>query len=85
MPDIYCIHCGEPWDHDELHQQVLPYERAGENFAQYGCGAMNLEPYEQPENCKREVFDQEAADAMKVFVELSEHPGDWAADMDMVR
>ena len=50
MPDIHCKFCGEPWDHDELHDmptpkslakngEPLPYDEAKVLFSKLGCGA----------------------------------------------
>lgn len=51
--DIRCRHCGEPWDHDELHglatpdepgrdldyeQRRIPYDEANALFRELGCG-----------------------------------------------
>ena len=37
MPDIYCPVCGEPWDHDELHDTGIPYAEASKRFRRVGC------------------------------------------------
>ena len=40
MPDIYCRHCGEPWDMDELHDMDShDYKAATERFRNLGCNA----------------------------------------------
>ena len=40
--DIHCRHCGEPWDHDELHDmEGHTYKQASVAFAKYGCGAFH--------------------------------------------
>lgn len=43
--DIYCRFCGEPWDHDELHdmsdwiEQDITYKQAAKRFRELGCNA----------------------------------------------
>ena len=40
--DIHCRYCGEPWDHDELHEiEGHTYKQAAVAFRSYGCGAFN--------------------------------------------
>ena len=45
MPDIYCGHCGEPWEMDTLHDVVSEgnatnYRDAAHKFTKFGCGIM---------------------------------------------
>ncbi|MPZ50845.1 MAG: hypothetical protein GEU75_16360 [Dehalococcoidia bacterium] len=36
--DIYCPVCGEPWDHNELHDvEGVRFEEARRRFASEGC------------------------------------------------
>ncbi len=35
--DIICPICGEPWEHDMLHESGLPYEEAWKWFRRVGC------------------------------------------------
>ena len=36
--DIYCPHCGEPWDNDELHDVPgYSYQEAARSFRIVGC------------------------------------------------
>jgi hypothetical protein len=55
--DIYCRHCGEPWDLMELHdmagpdgdyENLLPFDDARKLFYKHGCGAFQLHP---PQDC----------------------------------
>ena len=43
--DMYCRKCGEPWDHDELHEvaaeQEITYERARDAFLSNGCAVFS--------------------------------------------
>ncbi len=55
--DIYCKHCGEPWDQSELHdmadatgdyEKPLAYDDARDLFYAHGCGAFQNHP---PTDC----------------------------------
>ena len=41
--DIHCRYCGEPWDHDELHDMEswtghdMSYRQAAKRFKELGC------------------------------------------------
>lgn len=79
--DIYCRHCGEPWDIYELHDMVdaddivLTFRAAAEQFSKYGCGAFTI--LETPRPCSHAVVDQHAADTAKVMQDMSPHPDEW--------
>jgi len=89
MPDIYCSHCGEPWDIYELHDMpqasndplnpiILSFKKAQNAFAKFGCGAFDTGfGMRQMKTCTNAVYDDDAA--MRAFVnqELSEHADDW--------
>ena len=81
MPDIYCSHCGEPTDMDELHDMrnsngdKLPYQIASNHFAKFGCGAFNI--FSPPSKCTNAVYDENAALRAFVNQELSEYADDW--------
>lgn len=53
--DIYCSKCGEPWDHDELHEIAsyndVTYAETARDFRRNGCAALggtcNKVPNEQ--------------------------------------
>jgi hypothetical protein len=42
--DIYCSHCGEPWDNDSLHDEAeasgRSYTEVARNFRIDGCPAL---------------------------------------------
>ena len=47
--DMYCKHCGEPWEIDTLHDVVgegaaRNYQQAARLFAKLGCGIMMVPP-----------------------------------------
>lgn len=74
--DIYCPKCGEPWDHDELHYVgETTYAIASADFAARGCAVFGAE-------CNTEHPDNAAALCAQAAMELSDHAGDWASDMD---
>jgi hypothetical protein len=79
MPDIYCGHCGEPWEMDTLHDVVSEgnatnYRDAAHKFTRYGCGIMM---YPTAGTCTNPVVDQYAADRARVNHIMSPHPDEW--------
>lgn len=49
--DIHCRFCGEPWDHDTLHE-FDDYPRRSELFRKLGCPALQFEDSEMTDdNC----------------------------------
>jgi len=45
--DIICPKCGEPWEHDMLHEAGLPYEEAWRRFKREGCAVFGSRCNEQ--------------------------------------
>jgi len=80
--DIYCKHCGEPWDHDELHDMYdaddnkLSYAEAGRQFAKLGCGAFTI--LSTPKKCTNTMVDPDAAERAGIMQEITEYPEEWA-------
>ena len=81
--DIHCRFCGEPWDHDELHNMrdflalgpVISYTEAGTNFRKYGCGAFERFGVEK---CSNNVCDPIAAEAAAWSHNVFEYPEEWS-------
>ena len=79
--DIHCKHCGEPWDHDELHEvydaddNKVSYTKAGQLFAEYGCGAFT---FNGPKKCTNAMVDPERAERAGMMQEITEYPEEWA-------
>ena len=49
--DIHCRFCGEPWDHDTLHE-FDDYPRRSELFRKLGCPALKYQDSEMTDdNC----------------------------------
>ena len=49
--DIHCRYCGEPWDHDTLHE-FDDYPRRSELFRKLGCPALKYKDSEMTDdNC----------------------------------
>ena len=82
MFDIYCPHCGEPWDQDYLHTpgdlggpENLTYSQAAASFKRLGCGLFrfggsaqcNAAPVESPERLAM----------IRAGMDLSPHPDEW--------
>ncbi len=76
--DIYCRHCGEPWEIETLHD-FDDYKKRAKLFARLGCNAL-YDDGDNPKPCTREVVDPDAAQGSAVLQELSEHPDDWLWD-----
>jgi|TARA_B100001245_G_scaffold228922_1_gene206734 hypothetical protein len=80
--DIYCRFCGEPWDHDSLHEmgewidKEITYQEAGRQFSALGCGAFES-GYIPPRKCNHDVVDQAKASMSSAMIIVSEHPEDW--------
>lgn len=79
--DIYCKHCGEPWDIYELHEvyvggfngtKKVPYKRAVELFKELGCGA-----FQTGQKCNNPVVNKEIAVHAAFMQENLEHPDEW--------
>ena len=74
MTDIHCQHCGEPWDHDYLHEvddHGMDYKMAGRSFAINGCG------FRDNVRCTSQVVDANAALDSGIAMTLSPHPEEW--------
>ena len=45
MSDMYCVHCGDPWESyfvlTEMREELGGYKSALEKFKTYGCGMFN--------------------------------------------
>ena len=88
MPDIYCPHCGEPWDLYELHdvpsvsphigKGVLTFNQAAKMFPLYGCGLWSGR-FDGGifKECKHAMVDPDRAEHAKVMHTLSPFPDDW--------
>ena len=81
--DINCPRCGEPWDHDCLHEAAAEfdttYDKIKTAFRTIGCSAIEYGPDAGP-TC--EVVNNNTTAAMFAAMELSDHADDWASDMD---
>ncbi len=80
--DIYCKHCGEPWDMAELHEvyvggfngtKRVPYGQAVELFKDLGCGA-----FQTGKTCSNAMVDPDRAEQAAVMQDLLEHPDEWS-------
>ena len=84
--DIHCRHCGEPWDHDELHSGMdheritdkLTYEQASKLFAKYGCGAFEAIHWGYDARmCDHAMVDAEKAARAELSQSIFEHAEEW--------
>lgn len=84
--DIYCVHCGESCDIEELHdmpdpsdsRRDLTFSKAKQRFALLGCAAFGS----GIEKCDSPMFDSRKTLQMEAAMILSDHVDDWAADCD---
>jgi len=93
MPDIYCSHCGEPWDIAELHEvstvspeytssvlgtHTLSFSQAARLFPAMGCGLWTDRMYGGPiEPCRAKCVNADAATRAKRLHEAFNHPDEW--------
>ena len=79
--DIYCKHCGEPWDVYELHEvydendNLLSHDKASKAFSKLGCGAFVYDM--QFQKCNAKIVDSDRAEMAKILQEVSPHADDW--------
>jgi hypothetical protein len=78
--DIHCRHCGEPWDHDELHEiEGHTYKQAAGAFKKYGCGAFVVK-----ETCRNEpIYPPEMLELIAVSQDMSPYPDEWESPEDI--
>ena len=88
MFDLYCAHCGEPWEHDMLHDvEGMDYMQAAGAFQVQGCTVFQILRQRiqgKGSVCKAErvVSDDELA-GINAAHEMSDYPEEW--DYDMAR
>ena len=80
MPDVFCKHCGEPWDAwgivndmwDDETGDTVPAKEAQRRFAENGCGA-----FDGNTKCSHAMVDEDRAASAAVKQEFSEHIDEW--------
>jgi len=80
--DIFCRYCGEPWDHDTLHE-FGDYKKRAKLFAQLGCNALMNEG-ELSHACDLEPVNSDVALASATLQDDSPFPDDWLGAEDLV-
>ncbi len=76
--DIYCRHCGEPWEIETLHD-FGDYPKRAKLFAKLGCNALYNDG-DNPNPCDRPVVDPDAAQGSAVLQDASDYPDEWLWD-----
>lgn len=74
MTDINCQYCGEPWDHDCLHDaddHGMTYKMAVKSFAINGCG------FRENIKCDAAMVDPDSAMQSIALQSLSPYPDEW--------
>lgn len=81
--DIHCRYCGEPWDHDELHDMKgHTYKQAAVAFRSYGCGAFNT--LRGQSVCKHSpIYPAEMLELIGQSQDMSPYPDEWNSPDDI--
>jgi len=81
--DIHCRHCGEPWDHDELHDMYKhTYKEAAVAFKTYGCGAFTILGGQKV--CKQwAIYPPEMLELIGQSQDMSPYPDEWQSPDDI--
>lgn len=75
--DLHCKHCGEPWDHDCLHE-FDDYEKRCKLFAKLGCPALRDQDAKlSDDECQGNCIDPIKAAQSAAAIILSEYSDDW--------
>ena len=84
MPDIYCSHCGEPWDVGELHDTpdtasgTMKFGTAADAFTLYGCGIwIDRSEGDALTRCNAPLVSEHAAQRAPRLHSISPHPEEW--------
>lgn len=84
MPDIYCSHCGEPWDVGELHDVpdtssgLMKFRTAADAFMMHGCGIwIDRSEGDALTRCNAPIVSEYTAQRAARLHAISAHPEDW--------
>ena len=81
--DIICKFCGEPSDHDELHEQQYNYSVMSKYFRLYGCGIFDHVYTGRPLiPCQYPISNGELAELSAVMQGLTPYAEEWSIDFD---
>jgi hypothetical protein len=88
MFDLYCPHCGEPWEHDMLHDVIdMKYMEAAEAFKVQGCTVFQILRQRiqgKGSICKaKPVVSADELAGINAAHNESDYPEEW--DYDMAR
>lgn len=80
MFDIYCAHCGEPWEQDMLHDvEGMSYMPAAKAFTVQGCTLFQMG---KDSACKAaKVVSDIELEAINGAHEMSDYPEEWDYDL----
>ena len=79
MMDIHCRHCGEPWDHDELHEmEDVSYKDAVKLFLKHGCGAFGFD-VPLPTCNLAPIYPPEMMELIRTAQDMSPYPDEWSS------
>ena len=97
--DIHCRHCGEPWDHDELHDMEgwtgddMTYKQAVQRFKELGCHAFKPDSGRlreraglepKPKHCTLSpIYDRDMMFNIAMVQDMSDYPDEWESPEDI--
>ena len=97
--NIHCRHCGEPWDHDELHEMKgwtghdMSYRQAAKRFKELGCNAFKPDTGRlreraglpaKPKHCTlAPIYDRDMMFNIAMVQDMSDYPEEWNSPEDI--
>lgn len=90
MIDLFCPHCGEPWDNDELHVEGVDYREAFLAFKAYGCPVAeavmdgNGIDHIYAECARDSVLPEHTLGQIRMVWSFSDYADDFAANCDVI-
>ena len=78
--DIHRRHCGEPRDHDDLHNvEGHTYKQAAVAFAKYGCGAFHTFGSGQHVCIHSPIYPAHMLELIGVAQDMSPYRDEWSS------
>ena len=77
--DIYCRHCGEPWEIETLHDFDDTFQQRAKLFAKLGCNAL-YDSGDRTDPCNRPVVDPKRAAISGQLQDFSDFPDEWSPE-----
>ena len=77
--DIYCRHCGEPWEIETLHDFDDTFQQRAKLIAKLGGNAL-YDDGDRTDPCSRLVVDPQRAAISGQLQDFSDYPDEWSPD-----